>query len=153
MVLLAFAENSIQLVPDGTLLVHILLIAGMIGILNLTLFKPINRILEEREKESRGRLLEAKVVLASVDERLARYQRRLREARGEGYLLLEAERSLALGERGEKIERVRQEISVVFGQEKQELARQVARAREVLAGEASTLGAQIGTQILGRRVG
>src|SRR3970282_1140020 len=104
MVLLAFAENSIQLVPDGTLFVHILVIAGMIAILNLTLFKPINRILEEREKETRGGLRQAKATMASVAERLALYEQRLREARAEGYLLLERELAGALDERVAKVD-------------------------------------------------
>jgi len=43
---LGFAENSIQLVPDGTLLLHILIILVMVYVLNATLFKPINRILQ-----------------------------------------------------------------------------------------------------------
>ena len=45
---LGFAENSIQLVPDGTLILHVLIIVLMVWILNATLYKPINRILEAR---------------------------------------------------------------------------------------------------------
>ena len=45
---LGFAENSIQLVPDGTLLLHILIILVMIFVLNATLYKPINRVLAAR---------------------------------------------------------------------------------------------------------
>jgi F0F1-type ATP synthase membrane subunit b/b' len=48
MTFVAFAENSIQLVPDGTLFLHIIIILLMVFVLNATLFKPINRILEER---------------------------------------------------------------------------------------------------------
>ncbi|HKZ77272.1 MAG TPA: ATP synthase F0 subunit B [Pyrinomonadaceae bacterium] len=153
MVLLAFAENSIQLVPDGTLFVHILVIAGMIAILNLTLFKPINRILEEREKETRGGLRQAKATMASVAERLALYEQRLREARAEGYLLLERERAGALDERVAKVDKLRQEISGLLNREKDEVGRQAAAARETLAGEAGRIGAEISSHILGRRVG
>ena len=52
-------EASIQLVPDGTLLVHLVMVVVMVFILNRTLLKPINQILEEREKQVAGRLKEA----------------------------------------------------------------------------------------------
>ena len=48
------AEASIQLVPDGTLLLHLLMVAVMVFILNRTLLKPINRILAERERQVEG---------------------------------------------------------------------------------------------------
>jgi len=38
---LGLAENSIQLVPDGTLILHVLIILVMVYVLNATLFKPI----------------------------------------------------------------------------------------------------------------
>ena len=60
---LGFAENSIQLVPDGTLILHVIIILVMVWILNKTLYKPINRILEAREKRTRGRMSEAQEIL------------------------------------------------------------------------------------------
>jgi F0F1-type ATP synthase membrane subunit b/b' len=49
---LGFAENSIQLVPDGTLILHVIIILVMVYVLNATLYKPINKILESREKRT-----------------------------------------------------------------------------------------------------
>src|SRR5258708_1709110 len=86
---LGFAENSIQLVPDGTLWLHVLIIIVMVYVLNATLFRPINRILEAREKRTRGRLTEAQEILSSVSEKLAEYERALRRARTEAYALAE----------------------------------------------------------------
>src|SRR5438128_783970 len=110
MISLAFAENSIQLVPDGTLILHIVIILVMVFILNATLFKPINRILEERERRTRGRLGEAHDILQRVDENLTRYERTLREARAEGYRLLEQQRAEAMTERQAILNTVREEI-------------------------------------------
>ncbi len=53
---LAFSDSAIQLVPDGTLLFHLALIVVMVVLLNVTLLKPINRILEERERRTKGRM-------------------------------------------------------------------------------------------------
>ena len=84
MTFVAFAENSIQLVPDGTLFLHIIIILIMVFVLNATLFKPINRILEERERRTRGRSGEAHDILQRVEEKVTQYERTLREARSEG---------------------------------------------------------------------
>ena len=86
-------EASIQLVPDGTLLVHLLMVAIMVFILNRTLLKPINRILVEREKQIAGRLKEAQALAAETDEKLKKYNDALRAARVDGYKLLEKERA------------------------------------------------------------
>ena len=53
------AETSIQLVPDGTLLLHLLMVGIMVAVLNRTLLKPINQTLSEREKQIAGRLKES----------------------------------------------------------------------------------------------
>ena len=56
MVVLAFAEGgAIQLVPDGTIFIHIALILLMIFILNRTFFRPVNRVLDARERNKGGR--------------------------------------------------------------------------------------------------
>ena len=74
-VVLGLAGNPIQLVPDGTLLVHVLLILLMVGILNRTLFQPINRILERRDTW-RGALEEAMALQASADKAWKSMRRR-----------------------------------------------------------------------------
>src|SRR5215216_2538293 len=111
MISLAFAENPIQLVPDGTLFLHIAIILVMVFVLNATLFKPIIRILEEREKRTRGRSGEAHEILQRVEEKVAHYEQSLREARGEGYRLMEQERAAAMKERQEGLSVVREDIS------------------------------------------
>jgi F0F1-type ATP synthase membrane subunit b/b' len=94
MVLLAFAEGtSVQLVPDGTLFIHIALILIMIWILNRTFFRPINRIIEAREKNKGGRLGESEMLLKEVGEKEAKYNESLRDARSKGYESIEAARA------------------------------------------------------------
>src|ERR1043165_2562218 len=98
MTFLAFAENSIQLVPDGTLFLHILIILVMVFVLNATLFKPINRILEERERRTRGRSGEAQDILHRVEQKRSHYNHSLREARSEVYRSREHRRAEAMSE-------------------------------------------------------
>jgi F-type H+-transporting ATPase subunit b len=152
MLFLGFAENSIQLVPDGTLFLHIAIILIMVFVLNATLFKPINRILEEREQRTRGRSSEAHDILRRVDEGLSRYERTLREARAEGYRLMEQERSIAMSERQKSLNAVREEVTQVLDKQKKELSVQAEEARSALALDARRLAADIGAQILHRPV-
>lgn len=150
MILFALAENSIQLVPDGTLLLHIAIIVVMVVVLNLTLFQPINRILEQRELQTRGRLTEAQSTLAKVKEKIARYERELREARAEGYRLMEQHRIEALREREQQIAAVKQEMATLITDQKAMLTHQAEDVRQTLGIEARGIGLEIGFRILGR---
>ena len=152
MTFVALAENSIQLVPDGTLFLHIAIILLMVFVLNATLFKPINRILEERERRTRGRSGEAQDILQRVEENVTRYERTLREARAEGYRLLEQERASAINERQARLNAVRDEISQSIAAEKAAIHGQVEEARGTLEQEARRLAAEIGSQILNRPI-
>jgi F-type H+-transporting ATPase subunit b len=148
----AFAENSIQLVPDGTLFLHIAIILVMVFVLNATLFKPINRILEEREKRTRGRSSEAHEILQRVEEKLAHYERTLREARSEGYRLMEQERAVAVSERQARLGAVREEINHSVAEQKEAIQGQVQEARATLGKESRRLATEIGSQILRRPI-
>src|SRR5215213_10302425 len=110
MVVLAFAESAIQLVPDGTILIHIALILLMIFILNRTFFRPVNRVIQAREKNKGGRFSEAEEILRQVAEKNARFESVMREARSEGYHKIEAERGAAMAEKQEKVETVKAEV-------------------------------------------
>src|SRR2546422_101657 len=106
----ALAENSIQLVPDGTLLFHLALIVAMVTLLNATLLKPINRILEERDRRTRGRLSEASQTLRLAGEKMRAYEARLRQARSEGYAAMEHERTALAKERERRVGEVKSEV-------------------------------------------
>jgi len=149
---LGFAESSIQLVPDGTLLFHLALIIAMVALLNATLLKPINRILEERDRLTKGRLSEAQTTLLTVSEKLSEYERRLREARAEGYALMERERAVISEERQRKLAEVKSEINRLLSTEKEKLKTEGAQVRSKLAVEARSIAVKIGSQILRRPI-
>ena len=152
MPLLAFAEGAIQLVPDGTLLFHLALIIAMVALLNVTLLKPINRILEERERLTKGRLSEAQRTLLIVHEKLLEYERRLREARAEGYVLMERERAFISEERQRKLAEVKSEIADLLSAEREKLKGEAAQVRGKLAVEARSIALEIGHRILRRPI-
>jgi F-type H+-transporting ATPase subunit b len=147
MVVLAFAE-SIQLLPDGTLLVHIALILAMIWILNRTFFRPINKVIESREKNKGGRSSEAESLMEQVGEKQERYNGEVLEARSKGYELIEKEKSAAMSEREGAIAAVKDEVAQKFAEGKEELEKQTGQARAALAKEAEAMADKISSRIL-----
>ena len=152
MSLLAFSDSGIQLVPDGTLLFHLAIIAIMVALLNATLLKPINRILEERERRTKGRSGEAQEALARTEEKILAYRRRLRDARGAGYLLLEEERSAASRDREQLVSAVKAEVVQWQEQEKDNLKMAESLAKAGLIKDAGARAVEIGSRILGRPI-
>ena len=151
-ILLALAGNSIQLVPDGTLLLHGLIIIIMVVVLNRTLFRPINRILEERDRRTRGILSEAEQTVMRIDQSLRQYEQTLRGARAEGYQLLERQRAEVIRERELQLLAARDLLGKQTSTEKQQIRSQAEVARTTLSEEATRRGLRISAQILGRPV-
>lgn len=146
---LAFAEgNSIQLVPDGTIIIHIALILIMIWILNRTFFRPINKVLAARDKNKGGHSSEAAETLKVVESKLAQYNTATREARTEGYQLIENERAAALAEREARLESVKTEVEQKIEQEKASLQAQAEEARKTISAESQKLAEKISSNIL-----
>ena len=145
------AEASIQLVPDGTLLLHLVVIFLMVFILNHTLLKPINRILAEREKQIGGRLSEAQMLSADAEEKTRQYQSALREARSDGYRLLEKERAAGLKQKDEKVRQHREQLSQTVAKELESIQKQQEKLRNELEQQADSMGVLISSQILRRR--
>lgn len=150
---LAFAGNAIQLVPDGTIIFHLVLIIVMVAVLNATLLKPINRVLQERERLTSGRLSEAQSVLSNVEQKMREYERQLREARSEGYAMLEQERSALTKDREQKLAALRAGIGALLMEEKEKLAAEAQRAQATLAADSQNLAREISQHILRRPVG
>lgn len=124
----------------------------MVSLVNMTLLKPINSILEERGRRTKGRIGEAQRILARKEEKMLEYQSRLREARGSGYMLLEEERSAASRERERKVSAVKAEVIRWCEREKENLKKDEADVKASLMNYASGRASEIGVRILGRPI-
>jgi hypothetical protein len=80
------------------------------------------------------------------------YQRRLREARGAGYLLLEEERSAASRNREQLVSLVKAEVVRWQEQEKDNLQTAEVAAKAGLIKDAGARAFEIGSRILGRPI-
>jgi F-type H+-transporting ATPase subunit b len=144
------AETSIQLVPDGTLLLHLLMVAIMVFVLNRTLLKPINEILSEREKQIAGRRAEAEMLATETQEKVRKYNEALRAARTEGYKLLEKERAEGLKQKDEKLRLYREEMSREVAAQLEVTQKQEQAVMGELDAQAVAISDVISSQILRR---
>jgi len=147
---LALKEGVLSI--DGSFLFIFFSILLLIYVLNRTLFKPINKVLDERESLGAGRIGEARRMLGEYEERLKRYESQLREARGEAYQRLEAGRREAMLERQRMIAEVKAETTARIDAAKDEIAEQAAGAKKNLEKDARAMAATISSQILRRSV-
>ena len=145
--LLAFAE-SIQLFPDGTIFVHIALILLMIYILNRTLYRPINRVLEAREKNKGGHFGEAEQILGTVAQKESHYSTELLEARSAGYEMIEKEQKSAVREREEKLAAGKAATAERLSAGRAEIDSQTSAARAAIAANAEEMADKISAGIL-----
>ena len=144
------AENSIQLVPDATLLLHLVFVVVMVVVLNRTLLKPINKILSDREEQISGRRREAEALAAESQEKLRKYNDTLRDARTTGYKLLEKERAESLKEKEQKLRESRDKLKNEVATQVGQIRKQEQAAKSELEGQAETIGNLISSQILRR---
>jgi F-type H+-transporting ATPase subunit b len=140
--------SAIQLVPDGTLFIHIAMILLMIFILNRTLFRPINKVLASRAKNTGGRSTEAQEILKQVADKEIAYKTELQGVRTEGYELMETQRTQAVAERNEKISTVKSEVAAMLDKEKSAVKEQFETAQKDLSKDAQKLAESISSNIL-----
>lgn len=146
--LLAFAESSIQLFPDGTIFVHIAMLLVMIWVLNRTLYRPINRILENREKSKGSHAGAAGAIISGAEEKESQYTKELQDARSKGYSNVAKEQKKAVAAREQKLAEAKAETAAAFEAEKAELEKQAAEARAAIGAEAEKFAGRIAAGIL-----
>jgi F-type H+-transporting ATPase subunit b len=121
--------------------------------LRFTLFRPVLRVLEERERRIEGAKAEARRMQERADQALAEYNEFVREARNKG-----AELRVALRQEGLRIEReilaeVRRETARQLAEGKAVHRAEMERAMATLEHEVATLAQQAARRLLGRPVG
>jgi F0F1-type ATP synthase membrane subunit b/b' len=143
------AEGTIQLVPDGTLILTVVVICAMVALLNRTLLRPINELLAAREDETKGARAEARRTMTEIQRGLEECERRLKGARTAGYALMEEQRVAALRESQTKVSVIRAEIAGVTASQLDGLGREAAEVRSMLEREAHQNAILLRDRILG----
>ena len=153
-VVLALAEGGGNIIsPDLSLVVVFVLFILFVFILRAILFKPIGRVLDERQALTEGAMHEARASSRRYQNSLAEYEATIRQARGESYRRLEQERALALDRRRQLIDQAKQKSGEEIERAKAEINEQARQARAILESDARQIAQQISRTLLGRTVG
>ena len=152
--MLAFTEGGGNIInPDGSLVFVLVLFLIFVFVLNRILFRPIGRMLDERQTLTEGSANEARAARQRYAVRLAEYEATIRQARAESYRRSEQQRAAALEARLRLIEEAKLQEHEEIGRAKTEIERQVAGARAALESEARQIAERISRTVLGRTVG
>lgn len=147
MTVLALA-GQVQLIPDGTLLIHIGMILLMIWILNRTFFRPIYKIIDTRERKKGGSRGPAGEILEQVADKKATYESEVKKTRLEGYQLIETEREEALAKKQNAVHGAKQEVAEKLAVEISAIDKATKTAQEEIEKEADKLADKIAATIL-----
>lgn len=110
-------------------------------------FKPLTRVMDEREKRTEGARKEAEAACAAAEEKVRAYEEAMKKARGAVYAEQDAERKALLDRRAEQIREARRRANERTAVAKQQIAQETAAARAQLDAQTPALAGEIVQQV------
>jgi F-type H+-transporting ATPase subunit b len=121
-------------------------------LLNVLLYRPIRKILADRAAEIAGGHEKAAEVDRDVQEKMALYETRLREAKAKASEERGVMKKDALAEESAVLDKARKEATDSMNLLKGQVAKEAASAREFLREQTRSLSLEICEKVLGRRL-
>ena len=115
------------------------------------LFRPLTRVLKQREELTAGTRHAAQKSLKDAERKVQEYEAKMREARAEVYREQEETRKRWLADQTTQLDGARERTMQTVQQSREQTAVEVAAARQTLAESAGVLADQIATAVLSRR--
>jgi F-type H+-transporting ATPase subunit b len=129
----------------------ILIVLLLAVVLDRGFFRPLGRVMREREAAIRSAQEMAQASAARAREAAAEFERRTQAAQAEVYRDMDENRRLANEKRAAVMARTRQEVDGQVADASARLAAQAAAASAQLEKEADALGEAIVERLLGRK--
>jgi len=136
-VLYQLADLFIQAIP--TIVIVFLFYLFM----RAAFFKPLARVMDEREKRTAGARLEAEQARAAAEEKVKAYEDAMKKARAAVYAEQDAERKVLLEKRAEQIREARRQANERVAAAKQQILQETAAARAQLESQTPELAREI----------
>ena len=137
---------------DGTLLLQIANFLVLLFILNLILFKPIRRILSQREEEMNSRQKTIDGYQDSAEQSEKDIEEGMIQARKEGYTEKETLKVQGLEEEKGILQEAGAGVEQKLAAAKKEIEAKVEAAREALEGQIGSFSDELAQKILGRSI-
>jgi F-type H+-transporting ATPase subunit b len=122
----------------------------LVLVLNIFLYKPIRKVLEERRQVVDGAREKSSAVDLEVQEKMALYELRLHDAKAEAGARRAESLKQAQAEETSVLEKARTEATASLGSIRDRVAKEAADARVLLKQQAEILSGDICEKILGR---
>ncbi|MCC6369333.1 MAG: ATP synthase F0 subunit B [Bryobacterales bacterium] len=116
--------------------------------LKAVFFKPLEKVLHERDEATAGARRRAEDSLAKAEEKARQYEESLRQARNEIYKEQEETRKNWQAEQAAQVAVASRRAKEMVASAKEQIAAETAAARQALDGESRTLAAQIAETVL-----
>ena len=122
----------------------------LVLVLNIFLYKPIRKVLADRRQVVDGAREKSAAVDLEVQEKMALYEVRLRDAKAEASVHRAESLKQAQAEETSVLNKARTEAAVSLGTIRDRVAKEAADARVLLKQQAELLSVDISEKILGR---
>jgi F-type H+-transporting ATPase subunit b len=126
----------------------VLIILFFYFILRTVFFKPLLRVMAERDVRTVGAQKAAEAAQAAAAEKVKQYQEALKQARGKVYAEQEAARKKLLDERAAQLKDARNKASAEVSAAKDRVVKELAAERRELESTVAQLSAEIARRIL-----
>jgi len=146
------SDTNLVLLPDwtGILPILLLLFIALIFPANQLLFKPIFRVLDEREKRTSGTRERAEKVMRDAEQTLAKYEQAVRDVRADAERDRKAAIATARKENLGVTASARDEAQREAERAGRELAEALEQSREAMRAQAESIAIEAATRVLGR---
>jgi F-type H+-transporting ATPase subunit b len=139
------------LLPDLSVLWVIFFVLLLTVVLDRLLFRPVLRVMGEREQAIRSARELAERSANEARLASAEFEKKTAEARAELYRQMDEMRRSAMNERAEILARTRAEAESEIAAASAKLAAEADEARRRLSADADALGVAVAERILGRK--
>lgn len=119
-------------------------------VLNFLLYRPLRRVMAERDNDIKGARSKAAEVDREVQERIAEYETRLREVKSGVSQERAGLKQEALAQESAILEKARKEAAESVSAIKAKVAQEAAEATKILQEQAQALSRDICEKVLGR---
>jgi F-type H+-transporting ATPase subunit b len=143
---------QINLVPDPSLLAIVVIFFLNYLVVRRFFLKPLNDIMETREKEQTAAERMYVESMARLEEATMQMEQRLQVAKREAAAVRDRHRADAAAHRARTVERTQGEARQIVGEAEQKLSHDVAAARDKIKRESESLARLAAERLLGRAV-
>lgn len=145
------SEGGLVLTPDPYTLVVLVFVFGLLVYpVNQLIFRPIFRVLDERDSKISGTRRDAERLAREADAVLARYQESVRDVRADAERERKAELERARADGAARTGEARGDAERQVGRARAEVAAALEEARATLRAESSHLAREVASRVLGR---